>query len=276
MSDSAFPRAARFLDESRARIERHLSCALPPAEFAPKALHEAMRYAVLSGGKRLRPALSFATAKALRADPESVLPVAAAVELVHAYSLVHDDLPAMDDDRERRGQPTVHVKFGESIAILCGDALLAEAFGQLARPEVPHEVIAELAAAAGSRALVGGQADDLRFRPELDAILSIHERKTGALFRFAVCGAARLLQAPRLEHAALEGFACAYGRAFQLIDDLEDDAAGECSILRVLEPSRVRERAACELREALACLDPLGECAGALRAVGESLAGRLT
>ena len=266
----------RFIRAGRERVERHLDVGLPPPTEPPVSLHEAMRYAVLSGGKRLRPLLAFAAAEAVGADPSRVLPVAAAAELVHAYSLVHDDLPAMDDDRERRGLPTVHVKFGEATAILCGDALLAEAFVQLLREQVPNEVVERLAQTASSRALVGGQADDLGGAAELAAILSIHERKTAALFGFSVWGAGRLVGAGDAELRALDAFGLHYGRAFQLIDDLRDAPSDECSILRVLPSERVRERALDELAESSRSVAPLGEQARWLSGMSDQLAGRLT
>jgi geranylgeranyl pyrophosphate synthase len=215
---------------------------------------------------------------ALGAEPEAVLPVAAAVELVHAYSLVHDDLPAMDDDEERRGRPTIHVAFGEATAILTGDALLAEGFWELAREGAPPEVLAGLAEAASSRGLVGGQADDLAFDPEgweLDDIVSIHARKTSALFRFSTWGAARFLGASEPQTEALAGFGRHFGMAFQLVDDLQDADVTECSMLCVLSAAQVKERARSEIAAAQAALDPLGSGADTLRSLGESLAGRL-
>ncbi len=266
---------AEFVSQSRARLHARLDAFLPPASEPPQGLHEAMRYAVLSGGKRIRPVLTLATAHALEAQPERVLSAAAAVELVHAYSLVHDDLPAMDDDRERRGRPTVHVKFGEALAILCGDALLAEAFRALATEAVPGAVVARLAEATGSRWLVGGQADDLREPPELEAILSVHARKTAALFRFSTWAAARLLHAADSQLDALERMGRHYGLAFQLIDDLEDAGGSGCSILRVLDVEAARERAHAELDAARTALDPLGPAADLLRAAVGALAGRI-
>jgi geranylgeranyl pyrophosphate synthase len=268
-----------FLVQSAERIERYLDKTLPPASEPPVTLHEAMRYAVFSGGKRLRPALAFAAAEALDAEPERVLPIAAAVELVHAYSLVHDDLPAMDDDQERRGRPTVHVRYGEASAILAGDALLAEAFARLAAEAAPREVIARLGEAAGSRALVGGQSDDLACKGgslTLDAVVSIHERKTAALFQFAVWAAGRTLNASPELLGALESFGLHYGMAFQLVDDLRDADPTECSILRVLRPEQARARVQEELSAALAALEPFAERGGMLRGLGDELAGRLT
>ena len=268
-----------FLAGSGQRVERCLDKALPPASEPPVSLHEAMRYAVLSGGKRLRPALVFGAAEAVGGDPERVLPVAAAVELVHAYSLVHDDLPAMDDDQERRGRPTVHVRYGEATAILVGDALLAEAFAQLATPTAAPELVARLAETAGSRALVGGQVDDLAFAAEgdqLDRILSIHERKTAALFRYAAWGGARVLAAGAAQEKALEDFGCHYGMAYQLVDDLRDADPKECSILRVLAEDEVRARVESEVAAALGALAPCAARAVALRGLAERLLGWLT
>ena len=145
-----------WLREGCARVEEFLDKALPPASEPPGRLHEGMRYAMFSPGKRVRPALAFGTSIACGREPDLVLPLAAAVEMVHAYSLVHDDLPAMDDDDERRGRPSVHVAFGEANAILIGDALLALAFEELAASDTPAAVLVGLAHAAGSRALVGG------------------------------------------------------------------------------------------------------------------------
>ncbi len=268
-----------FLAGSAERIERYLDKVLPPASEPPVPLHEAMRYAVLSGGKRLRPALVFGAAEAVGGEPARALPVAAAVELVHAYSLVHDDLPAMDDDKERRGQPTVHVRYGEATAILVGDALFAEAFAQLATPRAAPELVARLAAAAGSRALVGGQLDDLDFAvqgDQLDRILSIHERKTAALFRYASWGGARMLGATPAQEQALEDFGRHYGMAYQLVDDLRDADPKECSVLRILGEDEVRVRAKTEVAAALEALGPCGERAGALGGLGAHLLGWLT
>jgi farnesyl diphosphate synthase len=279
VSESSRPEVAAFLAESRTRVDRHLGAVLPPESEPPRSLHEAMRYAVFSGGKRLRPALAFGAALACGGDPDRVLPVAAAVELIHAYSLVHDDLPAMDDDAERRGRPTVHVRFGEATAILAGDALQALAFGCLADGGAPAAVIGRLAQAAGSRALVGGQEDDLGFeakRLELEELISIHERKTAALFRFAAWGAGRVLSAPEPELRALDGFARHYGLAFQIVDDLRDADESECSMLRILSPTEAVARVAEHVEAALAALQGFGERASRLRTLAESVPGRLT
>jgi geranylgeranyl diphosphate synthase type II len=272
-----------FLKESRERVDRYLDLCLPPEAELPEGLHGAMRYAVFSGGKRLRPALAFGAARACGAEPERALPVAGAVELVHAYSLVHDDLPAMDDDDERRGRPSVHVKFGEATAILVGDALLAEAFRTLAAEAAPVDVIERLARAAGSRALVGGQADDLALRegargagaPALDLVTSVHARKTGQLFRFATWGGARLASGPEPALASLDRFGAEYGAAFQLVDDLADRDTEEGSALAVLSPEAARGRAREHLARATDALAEFGSGAEPLRALAESLRGRL-
>jgi len=267
-----------FLDENLARIDAYLDRVLPRASEPPEPLHEGMRYAVFSGGKRLRPALVFAAAHACGLVPDRALPVAAAVELVHTYSLVHDDLPAMDDDSVRRGRPTVHIKYGEANAILVGDALLAEAFGALARGDVPPAVFARLAEAAGSRALVGGQVDDLAFRPEhatAALVRSIHERKTAALFQFSAWAPGALAGRAAGDLAHLERFGLAYGLAFQLIDDLLDDDPDECSILRVCDEASAREGVAREVAEALEAADAFGPAGVYLRGLASAASGRL-
>ena len=267
-----------WLREGCARVEEFLGKALPPASEPPGRLHEGMRYAVFSPGKRVRPALAFGTAIVCGREPDLVLPLAAAVEMVHAYSLVHDDLPAMDDDDERRGRPSVHVAFGEANAILIGDALLALAFEELAASDAPAAVLAGLAHAAGSRALVGGQADDLEIAARgatLDSIASIHRRKTGALFEFTVGGAAALCDAPEDARASLARFACHYGAAFQAGDDLLDDDLGECSILLVMGPDEVRRQVESQIEAARAALAPFGEAAACLAGLAEAVVGRL-
>ena len=267
-----------WLAECRARVDEYLDKRLPPADEPPIALHEALRYAVFSEGKRLRPALAFASALACGSEPDRVLPVAAAAELVHAYSLAHVDLPAMDDDDERRGRPSLHVQFGEAEAVLAGDALLAEAFATLAEAGAPSQVILRLARAAGSRALVGGQSDDLRFdaaTSDLAAVRSIHLRKTGALFDFAVCGAAEVSEAQPQHLECLARFSRAFGLAFQAVDDLLDADPDECSLLAVQDEAAIRAGVSASLDEARAALEPFGERGGRLAGLAEGLAVRL-
>ena len=268
-----------FLERSALLIDAYLDRVLPRASEPPEPLHEGMRYAVFSGGKRLRPALAFAAAHACGLEPSRALPVAAAVELVHTYSLVHDDLPAMDDDALRRGRPTVHIKYGEANAILVGDALLAEAFAALARGNLPNSVLARLAEAAGSRALVGGQVDDLAFAAELatpERVRSIHERKTAALFRFSAWAPGAVAGRPAAELEQLDRFGLAYGRAFQMVDDLVDGDLAECSILHVCDEPTARARVASEVADALAAADAFGHAGVYLRGLAGAVSGRST
>jgi geranylgeranyl diphosphate synthase type II len=266
--------AQAYLSERAALVERRLERAIPGPGVAPAALHTAMRHLLFPGGKRLRPALSFAAAEAVGAPTERALPIAAAVELVHTYSLIHDDLPCMDDDVERRGVPTVHVLFGEAVAILAGDALLAAAFETLAAggpglaPERLVEATRELAAAAGSQALVGGQADDLAFAGgDAAAIESIHRRKSAALITAAVVGGALLGGADPATIADLRAFGLDLGLAFQIADDVLDSEGGDgpCSLVRALGPERAGARAEQLLAGAIARTERLGDRAEPLR-----------
>ena len=213
----------------RARAEAALQRVLPDSTTAPKRLHAAMRHGVLNGGKRMRPLLVYATGTALGARAIDLDDAAAAVELVHCYSLVHDDLPAMDDDALRRGQPTVHVAFDEATAILAGDALQTLAFERLAAAPQPAErriaMLAELARASGVAGMCGGQALDIDAtgqtiaRAELERL---HALKTGALLRCAVRLGALAANAPAPQRQALDAYADALGLAFQIRDDLLD------------------------------------------------------
>jgi farnesyl diphosphate synthase len=228
------------MGEVQARMETALGRLLPPSHAAPARLHEAMRYAVLEGGKRVRPLLAFAAGEVSDAPPERLEMAAAAVELIHAYSLVHDDLPCMDDDVLRRGKPTVHVEYDQATALLVGDALHSLAFQVLAErgiagdPQVQLEMARTLAAAAGSRGMAGGQQIDLEATgkplglPELEFM---HIHKTGALIRAAVtlgalCG--RPLDAGARN--GLDRYAKAVGLAFQVVDDLLDYEASTATL----------------------------------------------
>jgi farnesyl diphosphate synthase len=213
------------------RMEVLLAAALPDTERAPVRLHRAMRYATLEGGKRVRPLLAFAAGEAVNAETRSVEQVACAVELIHAYSLVHDDMPCMDDDTLRRGKSTVHVEYDEATALLVGDALQSLAFEVLSAPELPIdarrqlEMVHGLAGAAGTRGMAGGQALDLDAigktlpLPELEMM---HIYKTGALIRASVrlaalCGGAPIATLEHLDH-----YAKCVGLAFQVVDDVLD------------------------------------------------------
>ncbi len=223
------------------RMEAALAARLPDAAARPERLHAAMRYSVLGGGKRMRPALTFATARTLGLSLDEVEAAACAVEFIHVYSLVHDDLPALDDDALRRGRPTCHKAFDEATAILAGDALQPLAFRVLAEdarlpadPKIRLRLIDLLAHASGSGGMVGGQAIDLSAQgkslgiPEVEAL---HALKTGALIRASVLMAAECV--PTLDpalYAALATFAAAIGLAFQIQDDLLD-VTGDAAML---------------------------------------------
>jgi len=221
-------------------MEAVLNRLLPAAQLAPARLHEAMRYATLEGGKRVRPLLVFAAGEAAEARPERLEVAAAAVELVHAYSLVHDDLPCMDDDVLRRGKPTVHVEFNEATALLAGDALQSLAFQLLAEHPLADdartqlEMVKLLAAAAGSRGMAGGQQIDLEAVgkpltvPELEAM---HIHKTGALIRAAVLlGASCGGPLDAALRARLDLYAKTVGLAFQVVDDVLDHEASTATL----------------------------------------------
>jgi geranylgeranyl diphosphate synthase type II len=264
-----------YLAERSSLVNRYLDGVVPPASESPTGLHTAMRHLLFPGGKRLRPAFAFAGCEAVGSPAAKALPAAAAVELVHTYSLIHDDLPCMDDDDERRGRPTVHVAFGEAAAVLAGDALLARAFGVLASgpgdlaAQRRLAAIRELSNAADSHNLVGGQADDLTLRAdEADAaaIESIHRRKSAALIAASVLTGALLggADSPLLER--LRRFAEGVGVAFQIADDLLDREEGElCSLVRVLGPEGARVRAEELLEAALTLVEDLGERGEPLR-----------
>jgi farnesyl diphosphate synthase len=281
----------------QARIERELTARLPAPDAAPARLHEAMHYSVLGGGKRVRPALVYATAAALDIAEDQVDGAACAVELIHAYSLVHDDLPAMDDDDLRRGRPACHKAFDEATAILVGDALQVLAFeilasdaGLPASPDVRLKLVRLLAAASGTQGMAGGQALDLaaaRRTLSLPEVEEMHVRKTGALIHACVMMAAACsadLRATMRE--ALDEYALAIGLAFQIQDDLldiEGDAAtlGKATgadqahdkptypSVAGIEPARRRVH---ELHtRALAALERVGLHAGPLAAISDWL-----
>ena len=269
--------ARSYIEAQLPRVNAALEAILPAADTPPERLHAAMRHLLFPGGKRLRPALALAAAEAVDGDPADALPAAVAVELVHTYSLIHDDLPCMDDDVERRGRPTVHVAFDEATAVLAGDALLTAAFQVLAggaSAETSARRLAaldELARAAGAAGLVGGQVDDLAGVARTAAeIESVHARKTAALIAAAVSTGARLAGADEATRARLERAGRAAGIAFQLADDWLDaeDPEGEgTSYVSELGARAARERAEALTEEALAELAGLGPEAEPLRAL---------
>ncbi|MGE5027159.1 MAG: polyprenyl synthetase family protein [Betaproteobacteria bacterium] len=280
-------------------MENVLSGALPQAAIAPQRLHQAMRYAVLGGGKRIRPLLAFAAGELTGADPRRVDGAAAAVELIHAYSLVHDDLPCMDDDDLRRGKPTCHIEYDEATALLVGDALQTLAFEVLTErpladaPEVQLGMVRLLASASGSRGMAGGQAIDLGSvgkaltLPELEFM---HVHKTGALIRASVQLGA--LCGKRLDDDEMEQllhFAKCIGLAFQVVDDIldaesttatlgktagKDAEANKPTYVSVMGADAAREFAAELYQDALQALELFGARAERLRQIADFIIQR--
>ena len=272
----------------QARMEAALSRLLPQAQVAPARLHAAIRYATLEGGKRVRPLLAFAAGEVAGAAAERLEIAAAAVELIHAYSLVHDDLPCMDDDVLRRGKPTVHIEYGEATALLAGDALQSLAFQLLAEHRLaddPHaqlEMVRTLATAAGSRGMAGGQQIDLEATGtslSVPALEFMHIHKTGALIRAAVALGAACGTLQQAERQALDRYAKAVGLAFQVVDDILDyDAStatlgktagkdarqGKSTYVSAMGIARAREMAESLRGQALAAVQGLGSRAGRL------------
>jgi len=282
------------------RMEQALASRLPGADEVPTRLHEAMRYSVLGGGKRIRPALVFATGRTLGLADEQVEAAACAIELVHVYSLVHDDLPAMDDDDMRRGRPTCHKAFDEATAVLVGDALQPLAFQLLARdPQLPADpairlkLIDLLAEASGTFGMAGGQAVDLSVQGQAIGIAEVeqmHARKTGALIKVSVMMAAACV--PTLAPALADNlarFATAIGLAFQIQDDLLDVLGDVSTLGKATGADSARAKPtypavigveASQARlhklhgEALEALEPFGAKADPLRLLAEWLLKR--
>ena len=272
---SSSSEALAYIAEVGPLVDAELERLLPGADEEPGALHEAMRYAVFPGGKRIRPALALACCEVLGGRSDAALPAAAAVELVHSYSLVHDDLPCLDDDAVRRGRPSCHAAYGEAMALLAGDALLTLAFGAAAAG--PSGTVELLAEAAGSRGMVGGQVADVTVGASLTPaqLGFIHERKTGALFGF--CGAAGALAA-RAPGAVVEGmrlFGLHLGKAFQLVDDAFDSGQrDEPNAAALWGRAGTLERARLEVDSGAALLAEMGGRAGLLRSMLELAVSR--
>jgi geranylgeranyl diphosphate synthase type II len=291
---------AGYLATRREAVEEALGGALPPEETYPPVIHRAMRYSVFAGGKRLRPILVIAGAEAAGGRMADVLPTACAFELLHTYSLIHDDLPAMDDDDYRRGRLTSHRVFGEAIAILAGDALLTHALGlvgeNLARGAVPTaacaRILTEIAEAAGTAGMIGGQVVDIESEGRSvspETLEYIHTHKTGALIRAALRVGAMLAGAPEATLAALTCYGERLGLAFQIVDDILDvegtletlgkTAGSDRRKKKVTYPdfhgiaaSRARAEALCqEGQEAVA---PLGDAGEPLRALASFILRR--
>lgn len=220
-----------FLKDTVKLVDRALNQMIPSARTKPSTIHEAMRYSIFAGGKRIRPAVVVASCLACGGEKQQALPFACAVESIHTYSLIHDDLPCMDDDDFRRGRPTSHKKFGEGIAVLAGDALLTIAFemlleGNPTRRYKHKDFVKELAQASGSRQLIAGQVADLEGENAKDLKLSdlkfIHERKTSALLRCSARLGGMAANATPSQLEALTTFGYKVGLAFQVIDDILD------------------------------------------------------
>ena len=282
----------------QAGSENDLSGFLPTATTVPAKLHDAMRYALLGGGKRVRPLLVYAAGALFDADPASLARAAAAVEMIHAYSLVHDDMPCMDDDALRRGKPTVHVAYDDATALLVGDALQSQAFTVLAEavglpPARQVAMLALLAQASGTAGMCGGQAIDLDsvgLSLSLAQLEQMHQLKTGALLRAAVVlGALCGKDLSGAELVALNAYARAIGLAFQVVDDVLDATADSATLGKTagkdaaankptyvsilgLEPSRVLAE---QLRhDAHAALAPFGDKALRLRELADLIVQR--
>lgn len=270
---------ADWVEERQRRIEGVLDRALAPSSSTPPTLTEAMRYATLDGGKRMRPLLAYAAGELAQAAPDAVDGVAAAVEMIHAYSLVHDDLPSMDNDVLRRGKPTCHVRYGEAMALLAGDALQAQAFAVLQSTRLPDPAQAcrLLAQAAGAAGMAGGQAIDLLHvgKPmTLSALETMHRMKTGAMIRVSILLGAHCGRGAQGAEAALATFARAVGLAFQVVDDIldvegsaaalgktagKDAANNKPTYVSLLGLAAAREHAQALREEALAALAPFGQ-----------------
>jgi farnesyl diphosphate synthase len=290
--DAAMTAAAQAVEEQLDRL-------LPVSDGPEQRVHEAMRYSSLVGGKRLRPFLVLESSKLFNVAPSCALRVAAAVEMIHCYSLVHDDLPAMDDSALRRGRPTTHVQFDEATAILAGDGLLTRAFEVLADPashgdaNVRVELVGALAAAAGPAGMVGGQMFDLLAEHDstldIGAITRLQRMKTGELIAFSSVAGAILGKAPHPARLALAAYAHDLGLAFQIADDLldaEGDAAevgkdvgkdadaGKATFVSILGLERARAQAGLLAQQAAAHLEPFAEKAELLRQVAEFVVTR--
>ena len=289
----ALTEAARLTDIALDQL-----LAVPPDLEA--RVYDAMRYAALAPGKRMRPFLVLAGARLFGVARRCALQVAAAVEMVHAYSLVHDDLPAMDNSDLRRGRPTCHKEFDEATAVLAGDGLLTAAFGVLADPDthgdpaVRCELVTELAAAAGAAGMVGGQMIDLIAEHQsldIGAITRLQRMKTGALIAFSCEAGAILAKAPSEPRLALRGYAHDLGLAFQIADDLldvegsaaetgkpvgADAAAGKATFVSILGTARARAQAELLVRQAVAHLDLFEQRAELLREAARFVITRRT
>ena len=288
-----------YIARNRAEIDGALSSLLPVQDAPSTRLVEAVRYSALAGGKRLRPILMIAACEAVGGDRRKALPIACALEMIHTYSLIHDDLPSMDDDPLRRGIPTSHVVFGEATAILAGDALLTDAFRIIASEgraagidsAVICDIVEDISAAAGSHGMIEGQAIDLalegRRAASLSEIENMHSLKTGAMIKTAVTTGARIGGATAEEISALASYAGALGLAFQIRDDLLDlDGAsdtgkakgndarlGKSTYPELAGVEESRRKITALIREAVSHLSGFDERAEPLRRIAVYLGG---
>jgi geranylgeranyl diphosphate synthase type II len=289
------------LEAWRELVEQALQDALPAESAWPETIHRAVRYSQFAGGKRIRPLLVLAAGEAVGGAPGDLLPLACAVEMIHTYSLIHDDLPAMDNDDLRRGKPTSHKVFGEAIAILAGDALLTRAFHLLA--ELPRgadtvtvrrrlDALAILGEACGTTGLIGGQVQDLESEGQAvlpDELERLHRAKTGALLSACVRGGAVLGGASETQLLALTRYASAIGLAFQVVDDLLDATEGAAQLGKTAGKDAAAQKAtyvslhglegaqrmaAGLLEEALASIAPLGAKGDALQGLARVIVER--
>ncbi len=289
-----------YLAARRRAVDEALARHLPPATAYPPTIHEAMRYSVFAGGKRLRPILVIAGAEAVGGQMADVMPTACCFELIHTYSLIHDDLPAIDDDDYRRGRPTSHKVFGEAMAILAGDALLTHALGLVAAnfglgkapAEVFPRVLAEITGAAGTEGMIGGQVVDVQSEGQTvspETLEYIHTRKTAALIRGAVRAGALLAGAGEAALRALTRYGECVGLAFQIVDDVLDvegsletlgkTAGSDARKRKITYPglhglAASKARAAALAEEAERALDALGAPAAPLRALAAFVVSR--
>ncbi len=282
---------ADYPDDLRLQVEAYLSEMRFSDRSETSGIEEAMRYSLLAGGKRIRPVLCLATARALGLDPASILPTAAALELIHTYSLIHDDLPAMDDDDLRRGRPTSHKAFGEDVAILAGDALFAEAIRLLCESQEgePGRIVAavrEVAGATGVDGMVGGQYVDVKGIAGRDAesLRLLHSLKTGRLISASVCSALVMAGGERSAEEPYRRFAAELGILFQIVDDIldvtgtddvlgkphgSDERHGKLTYVSLFGLERARELAVESHAEAVAALDDAAGEADSLRQIAD-------
>jgi geranylgeranyl diphosphate synthase type II len=290
-----------YLKEQCGRIDEALDRFLPKETELPHSVHKAMRYSIFAGGKRVRPILMLAGCQAVGGDTRRAIPAACAMEMIHTYSLIHDDLPAMDDDDFRRGNPTNHKVFGEAIAILAGDALLTEAFKLASDPRFTDgcdpsgllAVIHEIATCAGSYGMVGGQVVDMesegRHDIDLATVQYIHTHKTGALIKASVVAGALLGGAAGPQLAAITRYGEAAGLAFQIADDIldiegtteeigkdagSDEARGKATYPAVMGLAAAKEEAQSMMDEALRALEIFGAEADPLREIARYIVQR--